>query len=171
MTPICSKRRAALRPRLQILLLFASAFTGVQAAEPAVTYKCPGNHYSNTISAKEAKDKGCTALDNTPITVIQGVKPRPAASAASMPGTNRVDPADQRARDTDARRILEAELKREEDRLVAMKAEYNNGEPERRGDEKNYQKYLDRVADTKASISRKESEIAAIKRELAKLPQ
>ena len=39
------------------------------------------------------------------------------------------------------------------------------------GDERNDQKSLDRVAETKASISRKESDIAAIKRELAKLPQ
>lgn len=171
MTHICSKVRTTLRPRLQAVLLFASAFAGAQAADPAVTYKCPGNHYSNTIGAKEAKDKGCTALDNTPITVIQSVKPRPAASATPVASSTRVDPADQRARDTDARRILEAELKREEDRLATMKVEYNNGEPERRGDERNYQKYLDRVAETKASISRKESDIAAIKRELAKLPQ
>ena len=52
-----------------------------------------------------------------------------------------------------------------------MQKEYNNGEPERLGDERNYQKYLDRVADLKAAIARKESDIAAIKRELSKLPQ
>ena len=28
-----------------------------------------------------------------------------------------------------------------------MQKEYNNGQPERQGDEKNYQKYLDRIAD------------------------
>jgi hypothetical protein len=51
-----------------------------------------------------------------------------------------------------------------------MQKEYNNGEPERLGDERNYQKYLDRVADLKAGLARKESDIAAIKRELSKLP-
>ena len=51
-----------------------------------------------------------------------------------------------------------------------MQKEYNNGEPERQGNEKNSQKYLDRVADMKASISRTESDIAAIKREIGKLP-
>jgi hypothetical protein len=137
-----------------------------------VTYKCPNHVYSNTISAKEAKDKGCTVLDNAPITVIQGSKPRPAASGVAANGSNRVDPADQRARDTDARRILEAELKREEERLAAMKLEYNNGIPDKQGNEvKNYQKYLDRVADLKAAIERKEGDIAALKRELLKYPQ
>jgi hypothetical protein len=146
--------------------------TGGVARAADVTYKCPGNTYSNTLSAKEAKDKGCTVLDNAPITVIQAQKPRSGASNASSPGTGRVDPAEQRARDTDARRILEAELRREEERLAQMKAEYNNGQPDRLGAEgKNYQKYLDRVADMKAAITRKEGDIAALKRELLKYPQ
>src|SRR6266568_2911356 len=82
-----------------------------------VTYKCPHNVYSNTMGPKEAKDKGCTVFEGSPITVIQGSKPRSPASAASG-GGNRVDPAEQRARDSDARRILEAELRREEERLA-----------------------------------------------------
>lgn len=141
------------------------------AAEPNVTYKCPGRIYSNTMTAKEAKEKGCTVLEGS-VTVIQGTKARPVpnASASSPPGS-KVDPADQRARDSDARRILEGELKREEDRLAALQTEYNNGEPERRGDEKNYQKYTERIAELKAQIDRKTSDISAIRRELAKLPQ
>jgi chromosome segregation ATPase len=83
----------------------------------------------------------------------------------------RIDPAEQRARDSDARRILEAELRREEERLAAMKIEYNNGQPERQGNEANFQKYLDRVADLKSAIARKEGDIVALKREIAKHPQ
>ena len=146
---------------------------GLAAGAPAfaadVTYKCPGRIYSNTMTAKEAKEKGCTVLEGS-VTVIQGTKPRPVSSgSASSPPGSKVDPADQRARDSDARRILEGELKREEDRLATLKTEYNNGEPERQGNEKNYQRYLDRVADLKASITRTESDIAAIKREIGKL--
>jgi hypothetical protein len=116
-------------------------------------------------------------LEGAPVTVVQGTQPR--APAARAPGAGqpvpsrpdaRIDPAEQKARDNDARRILENELRREEERLAAMKAEFNNGEPERRGDERNYQKYLDRVAEMKAGIARKESDIAALRRELAKLP-
>jgi len=153
-------------------LLLPASMTGTAWAEEKTVYRCPGNPvlYTDTLSAKEAKEKGCKTLEGAPITVVQGARPSRAASGASVrPGDNRVDPADQRARDSDARRILEAELKKEEERLAEMQKEYNNGEPERRGDEKNYQKYIDRVAEMKAGILRKESDIAAIKRELLKV--
>ncbi len=154
-----------------LIALALSLLAGsVYAAEGSTMYRCPGNEYNNTLSAKDAKDKGCKTIEGAPITVIQSVKPRAAAPSAG-PASARVDPADQRARDNDARRILEAELKREEDRLAQMKSEFNNGEPERQGNEKNYQKYLERVADMKSAIGRKESDIAALKRELSKQPQ
>jgi hypothetical protein len=159
------------------LLLGLAAAAAAHAAEGSgVMYRCPGNDYNNTISAKEAKDRGCKTIEGAPITVIQGTKPKAAAAgpsqtAVSSPAGSRVDPAEQRARDSDARRILEDELRTEEQRLAALQKDYNNGEPERQGNERNYQKYLDRVAEMKGAIARKESDIAAIKRELGKLPK
>jgi hypothetical protein len=168
--------------------LFRSMFAGVLAAgalAPAaswaqqantVVYRCPGPPvlYTDTISAKEATEKGCKTIEGAPVTVIQGNRPRqgtpvPPASGP-RPADSKVDPAAQRARDGDARRILETELKKEEEQLAQMQKDFNAGEPERRGDERNYQKYLDRVAEMKAAIARKESDIAALRRELAKLP-
>ncbi len=142
-----------------------------QAQGDAPVYKCPGNPvlYTDAISAKEAKTKGCTALDGNPITVIPSPK-RTGSASAPRPADSRIDPQEQRARDSDARRILEAELQREQQRLAELQAEYNNGEPDRQGGERNYQKYLDRVSELKAGIARKESDIAALKRELAKVP-
>ena len=147
-------------------------------AQDKPVYRCPGPPvlYTDALGAQEARDKGCRTIEGALITIVQSPKPRPgssnssgAAAAASRPGDSRVDPAAQKARDSDARRILADELKREEDRLAAMQSEYNNGEPERRGDERNYAKYAERAADMKAAIQRKEADIAAIKRELAKL--
>lgn len=141
-------------------------------------YRCPGNPvlYTDALSAKEAQAKGCRTLEGAPITVVQGLRPRSGNGSASSPTAarspdQRVDPNDQRARDSDARRILESELRREEEKLAQMQKDYNKGEPERLGDERNYQKYLDRVAEMKAAIARKENDIAAIRRELSKLPQ
>jgi hypothetical protein len=158
-------------------------------AQSGTVYRCPGNPvlYTDALSAKEARDKGCRLLDGAPITIIQSSVPKrtpssssssaertaspgSAASGAARPNDSRVDPSEQKARDTDARRILQAELKKEEERLAALQKEFNAGEPERRGDERNYQKYQDRVAEMKAAVVRKEADIAAIKRELAKLP-
>ena len=142
-------------------------------------YRCPGPPvlYTDAISAVDARERGCRTIEGAPITVVQPPRPRSGATAASVaaasstlrPGEGRIDPAAQRQRDSDARRILEAELRREEDKLGQMKREYNNGEPERRGDERNFALYLDRVAQMRAAIQRSESDVVALRRELAKL--
>ena len=144
-----------------------------RAAEEKTVYRCPGNPvlYTDAISPKEAKDKNCKPLEGAAVTVVQGYRPRDATPPAAGGTTTRIDPNEQRARDSDARRILEDELRREQDKLSGLKQEYKDGQPDRRGDEKNYQKYLDRVADLKASITRSESDVAALQRELAKTGQ
>lgn len=166
-------------PRLAAAALAALAQAALAQASSTIVYKCPGNVYTSDreLTAKQAADQGCKVIEGTPITVIQGRPPAPrpgtgaaTASGASRPAEARIDASAQRARDSDSRRILEAELRREEERLAELKREYNNGEPERQGNERNYQKYLDRVADLKSGIARKEGDIAAIKRELSKLP-
>ena len=158
-------------------LALSPCLAATAAAQAREVYRCPGNPvlYTDTLSAKEARDKGCRTLEGAPITVVQAVRPRPASGpvpTVARPADQRVDPNEQRARDNDARRILEGELRREEERLAAMQREFNNGEPERQGVEaKNPQRYIDRVAEMRAGIQRKEGDIAAIKRELSKLPQ
>ena len=167
--------------RTALACVLVGTGTGAWAQAGAV-YRCPGPPvlYTDALSAEEARERGCRTIEGAPITIVQTPKPRPAATgpsgpsgnaptAASRPGDPKVDPAAQRQRDADARRILDAELRREEDKLAGLKREYNNGEPERRGDERNFQNYLDRVAQMKAGITRSESDVAAIKRELSKL--
>ncbi len=138
-------------------------------------YRCPGNPvlYTDAISAKEAQEKGCKTIEGTPITIVPSLRPKggsPAPAGVNSSPTAKVDPNAQRSRDGERRTILESELKKEEGALAQLKGEYNNGEPERRGDERNYQKYLDRTAELKAAIARKEADIAALKREIGKLP-
>ena len=158
-----------------VVLMSLASVPGTAAAQSGgIYYVCPGNVFTNTITAKEAEQRNCKAKEATQPTTIAGPKPRPAAAVASggpRASDAKVDPQEQRARDTDSRRILQDELQKAEDQLAALKKEYNNGEPERQGNEKNYQKYLDRVADLKASITRTESDVAALRRELGKLPQ
>ena len=158
-----------------------------QTATPRTVYRCPGPPvlYTDALTPEEARQRNCRTIEGAPVTVIQS-RPRPASSTASEPQAAasppaagpaparapdaRVEPAAQRSRDAEARRILEAELRREETRLEGLRREYNNGEPERRGDERNFQRYADRVAEMKAGIQRAEADIAALRRELAKLP-
>jgi hypothetical protein len=160
--------------RTSLLLAVCACAWGLPAhSADKPVYRCPGNPvlYTDAVTAQEAKEKGCRTLEGNAITVIQSPKPRATEPASgARPAETRVDAADQRARDSDARRILETELKRDEAQLATMRKDYNNGEPERQGNERNYQKYLDRVAEMKAAIGRKESDVAALRRELAKLP-
>ncbi|WP_240636005.1 hypothetical protein [Caldimonas tepidiphila] len=169
------------------LVVLAGALATPAQAQGTV-YRCPGNSFTNSISEVEAQQRGCKPLDGGHVSVLQTRIPRtpppaapasgasgpaaaPAPAPVSRPADSRVSPSEQRARDSDARRILEAELRKEEERLAELHKEYNKGEPERRGDERNYARYQERVSEMKAGIARKESDIAAIKRELAKLPQ
>jgi len=149
------------------------AHGAVQAEEKPV-YRCPGNLYTDALSTKEAHDKGCKTLDGAPITVIQSIAPKAAvraggSGAGSGAGAGeKVGSEDQKARDSDARRILEAELRKEEEALANLQKTYNSGQPERQGDERNFQKYQDRVNEMKAAITRKEADVASLRRELAK---
>jgi len=152
------------------------------AAAQGPIYRC-GNEYTNTVP--EAQKAHCKLVEGGNLTIVQGFRPPPAASAprsvsngqqpvrvstAPQAGT-RIDAADQKARDSDARVILESELKKAETRQVELTREFNNGEPDKRGDEaRNHQKYLDRVAELKANLQRNESDISGIRRELGRLP-
>ena len=137
-------------------------------------YRC-GNEYTNTVS--EAQKGQCKLVEGGNLTVVQGFRApavtagSPVRVAAAAQSGSRVDGTDQKSRDSDARLILEAELKKAEARQNELAREYNNGEPEKRGDEaRNYQKYLDRVAELKASLARNESDINGIRRELVRVP-
>ncbi len=155
------------------LLLVVAAAGQVAWAQDKAVYRCPGNLYTDALSPKEAQQRGCRTLDGAPITVIQSSQPvqRPAAGGSQGGGSTapKVSSDEQRARDADRRRILEAELRKEEEALAALQKEFNNGEPERRGDERNYAKYQERVAAMRDALTRKEADVAALRRELGAL--
>lgn len=161
-------------PAMTLSLMLLSPWAWAQSGA-AVVYRCPGPPvlYTDQLSPQEAKDKGCRTIEGAPITIVQGTRartPTPASAAGAGRAPDARADAEQRARDSDARRILTDELRREEDRLAALQREYGGGEPERRGDERNFARYQERVAELRAAIQRKEADIAAIRRELAKLP-
>jgi hypothetical protein len=58
------------------LVLTLSAPLPSMAQAGSVYYVCPGNVFTNTLSAKEAAQKGCKAKEATEPTTISGPKPR-----------------------------------------------------------------------------------------------
>ena len=140
-------------------------------------YRC-GNEYTN--NANDAKQRGCKVVEGGNVTVLQGTRPAPAAApgaqgssapaASSPPSAPRVDASAQRARDSDARAIFEAELRKAEARLAELSREYNNGAPERNAlDLRNPQHYMERTAEIKANMARTASDIESIRRELGRV--
>ena len=154
--------------KIALLIPLLAGLTGTASWAQDRIYRC-GNEYTNTVPESQAKN--CRLVSGGNVTVVQSHKPSPnRAASATQPG-QRVDAGDQRAKDSDSRLILESELKKAEARQAELLKEYNNGEPERQGVEtRNNQKYIDRVAELKANISRNEKDIDGIRRELSRVP-
>lgn len=159
------------------------AFTVVAAMlQPAWAqdriYRC-GNEYTN--NAAQAKERGCKLVEGGNVTVVEGTRPAAAPAggaaapsgskaAASPPNAPRVAATDQRARDADARAILQDELRKAETRLAELRKEYNDGFPQRSALEmRNAQIYIERTAELKTAVTRAEADVAGIKRELGRL--
>jgi hypothetical protein len=153
-------------------VLLTDTFVTQSAQAQTRVFRCDGP--DGTPLFQNTAGKGCRELDLPPINSVpaprQSLAAARAASAAptaaragSFP---RVEAATQRERDSDRQRLLSEELKREQERFGELQKEFNNGEPERRGDERNYQKYLDRVERLRHEMSRAESSIGSLEREL-----
>ena len=171
--PLVRSVRSLSRPgpgALRALILMAAVVPWVAHAQ---IYRCDAGNgvveYSN--SPASGRDRNCKAVDLPTITTVPAPKGLPKAATAPAnaqrpDGFPKVDSATQKSRDSDRRRILEDELRKEEAKNAELKKEYNGGEPERLGNERNYQRYLDRVQRLKEDIDRSEGNIASLKREL-----
>ncbi len=155
------------------LLLSLAACSGAHAQ--TVMYKCVDD--SGTVLYTDTAQRNCKALD-LPSSGSTNVIPGPArrtgaparvAGAAAPADFPKVNTSQQRARDDDRREILKDELRSEEAKLAELRREFNGGEPERQGNERNYAKYLDRVAQLKDNIGRAEKNVDALKREIANI--
>ena len=149
------------------VLFFASGIflPSAYAQQSDSYYKCKDEN-GGPLMTNVGNPKGCTKQTLEPVVIPKLANPK---GAVQSPSTfPKVDSATQKARDNDRKRILEDELRTSETRLADLKREYNNGEPERQGNERNYQRYIDRVDRLKADIARTESDIASIKSELGK---
>ncbi len=156
----------------KVLLITATAVvlaaTSVMAMAQSAIYRC-GNEYLN--DAALAVARGCQVVEGGNVTVVPGTRVNRGRRSSAVNVIPNTDATVQRARDTDARSILLAELKTAEVRLADQQKEYNNGEPEKLDSEmSNPQRYSDRVNELKEGINRYTGDIAGLKREIARLP-
>ncbi len=134
-------------------------------------------------TCKYVDDEGRVIYSNTPSSPPKGAKvvrcfsdpaPRPAPQEPSpQPGARegfpKVDGQTQKKRDDERRRILENELANEQQQLESARQKLGEQEAIRTGDERNYQRYLDRVQPFRDVVANHERNIEAIRREISNL--
>jgi hypothetical protein len=165
--------------------LLAIAVAAAPAFAQDTVWRCKESdgrpHYTNI--KKETEGKGCQVVTKevsvVPVPAAAGTRypdrgaaPAPgipSAATATPPGFPRVDRDTQRSRDDSRRKILADELATEERNLVDAKSKLTQEEGVRHGDERNYQRVLDRLKPYQDAVERHERNVAALKKEISGL--
>lgn len=150
---------------------FAAALaTGLVGTCYADIYKCTDASGHVTYTNQKTPDKGCVLLSkDQPVSTVPGSRAPAKAAGPSPAGFPKVDSDTQKRRDDDRRKILEQELSAEEKSLDQAKKELTEQESIRSGDEKNYQRVLDRLQPYKDKVALHERNVEALKKEIGNL--
>ena len=148
------------------VLCVALAGAGYAHAQPAGTFKCVDESGRSTYTnvKDEMAGKKC-AMVSREVSVVPAQQPaagkaKPAASATSPAGNTF-------SRAADRRKILEEELSDEEKRLADARGKLAEQQSLRSGDERNYQRVLDRLKPYVDAVELHEKNIGQLRRELS----
>lgn len=150
----------------------AALIAKTAAAQGDIMYQCIDEEDGHkTFSNVKLTDKGikCTTMELGPPASMPPPKASPGPKAASPRSFPKVGENAQKERDNDRRRILESELEVERRNLEQAKQDLAGQENIRNGDERNYQRVLERLEPFKNKAALHERNIEAIEKELAKL--
>lgn len=137
----------------------------------AEIYEClePSGNKLFTSDPREAKAKGCKAMNLSPPSTVSSPKPQPKSSATTSSAPKdfpKVDAQTQKDRDADRRKILEQELANEQKLLGEARKELAEQEGIRLGSERNYQRVLDRLEPYKKKVKLHEDNVESLNKEL-----
>ncbi len=147
-------------------LLLILAMSGASLSAYAEIYKSVDE--DGRVTYSNAARKGAKKLDlgMPSSTTEQSAGNKQKRSVASPDGFPRVDGDTQKKRDTVRQQLLNEELANEQKQLVESKQALKDGEAVRLGDERNYQKYIERVQKLKDTVTLHEKNVAALQKEL-----
>ena len=129
-------------------------------------WECMDESGNKRFTNVKSDAKGCKLLKIAPPNTVPA--PKQNARTASRPADfPRVDGDTQKLRDNDRRRILDQEFANEQKLLEQARIELAEQESQRLGNERNYQRMLDRLEPYKKKVKLHEGNIANLKRELA----
>ena len=148
---------------ISLLLVLLAA-----TAQADTLYKCIDSSGVVLYTNQKGGGKNCTVLSQDRA-VSTYTAPKQAPRSATPGDFPRGSEDAQKGRDTDRRKILEQELSGEQQKLEQARKDLSEGEGTRLGNEKNYQKYLDRVQQLRDGVALHERNLEALRRELANL--
>ncbi len=152
---------------LPVLILLCMLMSGGAAYANGDIYVCTDANGVKTYG-NVGNGRGCKKVELPSLTTFPATKR--AAKVAGTPGDfPKVDDSVQKKRDTERQQILEDELKVEQKKLADLNKQYNAGEPERTGGERNYAKYQERTEGLKEDLSRTQHNIESLQREITGL--
>jgi hypothetical protein len=129
----------------------------IKITKSSVSIPAPSRSYINN-SNNNIKPANNNANSNNNPPLNKNIPPSPFFPNISN--------SSQQQRDGERNGILQKELQIEQKKLSDLQKEFNNGLPERHGDEKNYQKYTSRVDGMRKDIARAQGNIEAIQKEI-----
>lgn len=164
--------------RLVRLTTFGLVAMGVAVSARAndVLYVCVSpdgvRTYKNTDIGKD-----CEPLSTNPITIVPSPSERATSSRGAVQspgvlptetvtGAAIVEPGNS---GSERLRIVQQELEVEQVKLEQLEKEFNGGQPERLGNESNYQKYIDRRDSLEREIRLSRENIKLLRKELRRL--
>jgi hypothetical protein len=134
-------------------------------AQADTLYKCSDSEGRTTYTNQKTAGKTCTVLSqDKPISTFAAPKTR--ASTPTPEGFPRVNSETQRSRDGDRRKILEEEMRAEQQKLEGAKKSLAEQEATREGNEKNYQRVLDRLKPYQEEVQLHERNVESLQKEL-----
>jgi len=155
------------------LFMFSLLLMGCAVSARAEIWECLDSSGNKRFTNVKAEATGCKPMNLPPVSTIPAPKPGVAkpndAKAATPNSFPKVDPATQQQRDSGRRKILEQELANEERLLDQARKDLAEQESTRLGNERNYQRVLERLEPYKKKVALHEGNIANLRKEMTSL--
>lgn len=149
---------------VRVLIAAWLCLTAAAALGQSTTYRCVDANGRSTYTniQEETSGKKCTVVSRE-VSVVPAERVAPVAAVKPPPQANAA------ARANDRRKILEEELDGEQKRLAEARQKLAEQQGIRNGDEKNFQRVLDRLKPYTEVVERHEKNVEQLRRELASI--
>jgi len=157
-------------PRSFWLLLLSALSIPAQAE----IWECIDRDGNKRFTNVKSEAAGCKPMNLPQLSTVPAPKPaaapgKPPPPAAGSGDFPKVDPSTQQQRDNGRRKILEQELANEERLLEQARRDLAEQEAVRLGNERNYQRVLERLEPFRRKVALHENNIANLRKEISSL--